>query len=124
MGMISEPVIPDFKGLDQFKGPCFHSARWPAEGLDYAGKRMAIIGSGATTVQMLPVVAQTAAEVTVFQRTANFIMPAVQKPMTPEWDKEIKKTTTPSSRNVVITLLAWRLTARLDGTSLIHPLMK
>ena len=90
MGMISEPVIPDFKGLGTFKGPCFHSSRWPAEGLDYAGKRVALIGSGATTVQMLPVLAKTAANVTVFQRTANFVMPAVQKPMTPEWEKEIK----------------------------------
>ena len=90
MGMISEPVIPDFKGMDTFKGPLFHSARWPREGVDYAGKRVAIIGSGATTVQMLPVVAQTAANVTVFQRTANFIMPAVQKQMTPEWEREIK----------------------------------
>ena len=90
MGMISEPVIPDFKGLGTFKGPCFHSARWPKEGLDYAGKRVAIIGTGSTTVQMLPVIAQTAASVTVFQRTANFILPAVQKTMTPEWEKEIK----------------------------------
>ncbi len=90
MGMISEPVIPDFKGMGNFKGPLFHSSRWPAEGLDYAGKRVGIIGSGATTVQMLPVMAQTAANVTVFQRTANFVMPAVQKPMTPEWEKEIK----------------------------------
>lgn len=89
MGMISEPVIPNFKGMGRFKGLCFHSARWP-EGLDYAGKRIGIIGSGATTVQMLPEVAKTAAQVTVFQRTANFIMPAVQKPMTPEWEKEIK----------------------------------
>lgn len=90
MGMISEPVIPDFKGRGNFKGPCFHSARWPKEGLDYAGKRVAIVGSGATTVQMLPVMAQSAAHVTVFQRTANYVMPAVQKPMTPEWEREIK----------------------------------
>lgn len=90
MGMISEPVIPRFKGLDTFKGPCFHSARWP-DGLDYAGKRVGIIGAGATTVQMLPVMAETAESVTVFQRTANFIMPAVQKPMTPEWEEEIKE---------------------------------
>lgn len=89
MGMISEPIIPKFKGLGTFKGPCFHSARWP-DGLDFAGKRVAIIGSGATTVQMLPVMAQTAGSVTVFQRTANFVMPAVQKPMTPEWDAQIK----------------------------------
>jgi len=90
MGMISEPVIPDIEGLDRFEGPCFHSARWPQQGLDYAGKRVGIIGSGATTVQMLPVVAQNAASVTVFQRTANFVMPAVQKRMTPEWEAEIK----------------------------------
>ncbi len=89
MGMISEPVIPQFKGIDTFKGPCFHSSRWP-EGLDYAGKRVGIIGCGASTVQMLPVMAETAASVTVFQRTPNFVMPAVQQPMTPEWEKEIK----------------------------------
>ena len=89
MGMISEPIMPDFKGIESFSGPCFHSARWP-EGLDYAGKRVAIIGSGATTVQMLPVLAETAGDVTVFQRTANFVMPAVQKTVTPEWDAEIK----------------------------------
>ena len=90
MGMISEPVIPKFKGMENFKGDCFHSARWP-EGLDCAGKRVGIIGAGATTVQMLPVVAETAASATVFQRTANFIMPAVQKTMTPEWEQEIKE---------------------------------
>ena len=90
MGMISEPMIPKIAGMDRFKGPLFHSSRWPQEGLDYAGKRVGIIGAGATTVQMLPVMAQTAASVTVFQRTPNFILPAMQKPMTPEWEKEIK----------------------------------
>ena len=59
MGMISEPVIPNIKGMDSFKGPIFHSSRWP-EGLDYAGKRIGIIGAGATTVQMVPVMAKTA----------------------------------------------------------------
>lgn len=91
MGMISEPQIPNLKGMDQFKGPLFHSSRWPQEGLDYAGKRVGIIGAGATTVQMTPVLAETAAEVTVFQRTPNYILPAMQKPMTPEWEREIKE---------------------------------
>jgi cyclohexanone monooxygenase len=90
MGMISEPMIPKIKGMERFEGPLFHSARWPQQGIDYAGKRVAIIGSGATTVQMLPVVAETAGSVTVFQRTPNYILPAMQKPMTPEWEKEIK----------------------------------
>ncbi|MDB4299537.1 NAD(P)/FAD-dependent oxidoreductase, partial [bacterium] len=89
MGMISHPQMPTIRGKDNFKGPCFHSSRWP-EGLEYEGKRVGIIGAGATTVQMLPVVAKHAAEVTVFQRTPNFVMPAMQKPMTPEWEKEIK----------------------------------
>jgi cyclohexanone monooxygenase len=90
MGMISEPVIPKIKGMDSFKGPLFHSSRWP-EGLDYAGKRIGIIGAGATTVQLVPVMCQTAESVTVFQRTPNFILPAMQRPMTPEWEKEIKE---------------------------------
>ena len=90
MGMISEPMIPKIEGMDRFKGPLFHSARWPQEGLDYAGKRIGIIGAGATTVQMVPVLAKTASSVTVFQRTPNYILPAMQKPMTPEWEKEIK----------------------------------
>ena len=89
MGMISEPVIPKIPGLDRFKGPLFHSSRWPEE-LDYAGKRVGIIGAGATTVQMVPEVAKTASSVTVFQRTPNYILPAMQKPMTPEWEREIK----------------------------------
>lgn len=89
MGMISQPEIPAIKGLDSFKGPIFHSSRWP-EGLDYAGKRVGVIGAGATTVQMLPELAKTAGDVTVFQRTPNYILPAMQRPMTPEWEKEIK----------------------------------
>lgn len=89
MGMISDPVIPKIKGIETFKGASFHSARWP-EGLEYEGKRIGIIGAGATTVQMLPAVAEKAASVTVFHRTPNFILPAMQKPMTPEWEKDIK----------------------------------
>ena len=90
VGMISEPNIPEIKGLGSFDGPCFHSSRWPQEGLDYAGKRVGIVGAGATAVQMLPVMAKTAESVTLFQRTPNFVLPAVQKPMTDEWEKEIK----------------------------------
>ncbi|MEO1080671.1 MAG: NAD(P)/FAD-dependent oxidoreductase [Pseudomonadota bacterium] len=89
MGMISEPVIPPLKGMDRFQGPLFHSARWP-EDLEWKGKRIAVLGAGATTVQMVPAMAEDAESVTVFHRTANYILPAMQKPMTPEWEKEIK----------------------------------
>ena len=90
MGMISQPVLPNIKGRENFSGPCFHSSRWPREDLDYSGKKIGIIGCGASTVQMLPIMAKTAESVTVFQRTPNFVLPAMQKPMTPEWEKEIK----------------------------------
>lgn len=90
MGMISEPLIPKIPGMDRFKGPLFHSSRWP-EGLDYAGKRIGVIGAGATAVQMVPELAKTAAEVTVFQRTPNYILPAMQRDMTPEWERSIKQ---------------------------------
>ncbi len=89
MGMISDPVIPPIEGMEKFSGPLFHSARWP-EGLAWEGKRIGIIGAGATTVQMVPAMAGTAASVTVFQRTPNFILPAMQQPMTEEWEREIK----------------------------------
>jgi cyclohexanone monooxygenase len=89
MGMISEPVIPKIKGMDSFKGPLFHSSRWP-EDLEWEGKRVGIIGAGATTVQMVPAMADKVGSITVFHRTPNFILPAMQQPMTPEWEKEIK----------------------------------
>ncbi|GIX29747.1 MAG: steroid monooxygenase [Porticoccaceae bacterium] len=90
MGMISEPVIPRIPGLERFRGPLFHSARWP-DGLEYEGKRVALIGSGATAVQMVPVMCKTAESIHLFHRTPNYILPAMQKPMTPEWEREIKE---------------------------------
>lgn len=90
MGMISQPMIPNIPGMESFAGPLFHSSRWP-QGLDYAGKRVGVIGAGATSVQMVPELAKTAAEVTVFQRTPNYILPAMQRDMTPEWEQEIKQ---------------------------------
>jgi cyclohexanone monooxygenase len=90
MGLISEPYVPGIKGLDRFQGPCFHSSRWPRD-LDYKGKRVGIIGAGATAVQILPEIAPDVESVTLFQRTPNHILPARQKPMTAEWEKEIKE---------------------------------
>ena len=90
MGMISEPVIPPIKGQDTFKGPIFHSSRWP-EDLEWEGKRVGIIGAGATTVQMVPAMCDKTESLTVFHRTPNFILPAMQRPMTEEWEKEIKE---------------------------------
>lgn len=90
MGIISEPNYPDIEGLDSFEGVCHHTARWPEEGLELAGKRVGIIGSGATSIQLLPEVAEVAKQVTLFQRTPNHVAPARNKPISKEEEREIK----------------------------------
>jgi cyclohexanone monooxygenase len=89
-GNLSAPRVPDIPGLEQFKGEWHHSARWPQEGVDFTGKRVALIGTGATGVQMLPKIAAQASLVTVFQRTANFSVPANNHPMPAEEEREQK----------------------------------
>lgn len=75
VGALSKPNIPDFPGLDRFRGQWFHSARLPEEGVDFAGKRVAVIGNGATAVQIVPVVAQEAAHVYEFSRNPYHCLP-------------------------------------------------
>ncbi|GGE51643.1 cyclohexanone monooxygenase [Agaricicola taiwanensis] len=89
-GNLSAPRVPDFRGLERFRGEWHHSARWPREGVDFTGKRVALIGTGATGIQMLPKIAAQAGFVTVFQRTANFSVPAGNHPMPKEEDREHK----------------------------------
>ena len=81
-GCLSIPQPPAFKGLETFKGDWYHSANWPREGVDFAGKRVGLIGTGSSGVQMTPVIAEQAAHLTVFQRTANFSVPAQNEPLT------------------------------------------
>lgn len=76
VGALSAPYEPEFPGLDEFTGECYLTARWPQEEVDFAGKRVAVIGAGATAVQLIPLVAHTAAHLTVFQRTPNYVLPA------------------------------------------------
>jgi len=73
-GRLSEPRIPDIAGLDSFKGEVFHSSRWNHD-LDLAGKRVGVVGTGASAVQLVPEVAATAASVVLFQRTAPYVVP-------------------------------------------------
>ena len=90
-GCLSIPQAPQFKGLDSFKGRWYHSADWPVEGVDFTGQRVGVIGTGSSGVQMIPVIAEKAAHVTVFQRTANFSVPAQNEPITPEVLADVKR---------------------------------
>lgn len=82
-GGLTAPSFPRISGLDVFKGPLWHSGAWP-HGFDFAGKRVAVIGSAASAVQVIPHVAKTAAELFVFQRDPNWVMPRNNKPYTDE----------------------------------------
>lgn len=90
-GNLSTPRVPDFAGIDSFKGEWYHSGRWPKKGVDFAGKRVALIGTGATGIQMLPKIAAQAKLVTVFQRTPNFSVPARNEPMDEEDERQHKE---------------------------------
>jgi cation diffusion facilitator CzcD-associated flavoprotein CzcO len=75
IGPLSTPTLPRIKGRDSFNGEAFHTARWPKEPVDFAGKRVAVIGTGATGVQIIQTIASEVGHLTVFQRTANWAAP-------------------------------------------------
>jgi cation diffusion facilitator CzcD-associated flavoprotein CzcO len=90
IGVLSAPTMPRFEGIDSFRGLSFHTARWPHEPLDFRGKRVAVIGTGATGVQTIQEVSKTAGHLTVFQRTPNWCAPLHNRPIKPEEQAEIK----------------------------------
>lgn len=81
---------PDIPGLDSFSGEWLHTGHWPKDGVDLSGKRVGVIGTGSTGIQAIPVIAEQAAEVTVFQRTPAYIMPARNRPLAAEETAAIK----------------------------------
>ena len=83
-GCLSAAKQPEIDGIDTFRGPTFHTGRWPHEGVDFSGLRVGVIGTGSSGIQSIPVIARQAAHVTVFQRTPNFSMPAKNAPLDPE----------------------------------------
>src|SRR6187399_3421975 len=75
-GCLSNARMPDIKGLDRFKGKVYHTGHWPHEEIDFTGKRVGVIGTGSSAIQSVPIIAEQASQLTVFQRTANFSIPA------------------------------------------------
>ena len=76
IGCISSGNVPDIKGLDSFQGEQYHTGSWPHEEVDFAGKRVAVIGTGSSGIQSIPVIARQAEHLTVFQRTPQYTIPA------------------------------------------------
>ncbi len=91
VGCISAGQIPEIEGLDRFEGEWHHTGAWPHEGVDFAGKRVGVIGTGSSGVQAIPVIARQAGHLTVFQRTPQYTIPARHGTVTPEFLDEVKE---------------------------------
>ncbi len=89
-GPLSTPNVPSFPGLETFAGPVLHSAAWPHDPFDFTGRRVAVVGTGSSAVQLIPLIAQQADALTVFQRTATYAVPAHNGPQDPEREAHIK----------------------------------
>ncbi len=83
-GCLSAANLPDIPGRDSFRGATYHTGRWPHEPVDFTGLRVAVIGTGSSAIQSIPAIAEQAAQLTVFQRTANYSVPAQNRPLDPE----------------------------------------
>jgi cation diffusion facilitator CzcD-associated flavoprotein CzcO len=91
LGVLSTPTLPRFAGMERFEGPSFHSFHWPHEPVDLEGKHVAVIGTGATAIQLIPEVAKSAQRLTVFQRRPNWAAPLNNAPITKAEMADIRK---------------------------------
>jgi cation diffusion facilitator CzcD-associated flavoprotein CzcO len=91
VGCLSTANVPNIPGLKDFAGDWYHTGQWPHDGVDFIGKRVGMIGTGSTGIQAAPVIAASAAHLTVFQRTANYSVPARNAPLAPEFRQYIKE---------------------------------
>ncbi len=90
-GCLSVPVEPQIDGLDAFQGRILRTSTWPKDGVDFAGKRVAIIGTGSSGIQCTPVIAEQADHLFVLQRTPNYSVPGRNQPMDPGFERDWKK---------------------------------
>jgi cyclohexanone monooxygenase len=97
-GCLSQSKLPEVPGVDTFQGPTYHTGHWPHQGVDFTGMRVGVIGTGSSGIQSIPIIAQQAAELTVFQRTPNFTMPAGNRSLTAE-ESDAMKAIYPSHRD-------------------------
>jgi cyclohexanone monooxygenase len=90
VGCLSTTQVPDWPGLERFQGEMYHPGAWPHEGVDLIGKRVAVIGTGSSGLQLISTIAESVSHLTVFQRTATYAFPAHNHPLTAERLTELK----------------------------------
>lgn len=91
VGCLSAANIPKIPGLDRFQGDWYHTGEWPHDGVDFAGKRVGQVGTGSTGIQAVPVIAESAEHLTVFQRTPNYSVPARNGPLADEFKSYVRE---------------------------------
>jgi cyclohexanone monooxygenase len=89
-GCLSSPHFPAIPGLEQFAGPWYHTALWPHTDVDFTGRHVGIIGTGSSAIQSIPIIAQQAASLVVFQRTPSYSVPARNAPLDPAFERRVK----------------------------------
>ncbi len=89
-GALTIANTPPWPGREKFKGPIYHTANWPREGVDFTGQRVGFIGTGSTGIQAMPIIANQAKHLTVFQRTPAFCMPSGNRPLDEECEQDWK----------------------------------
>src|SRR6266480_933004 len=111
-GCLSNARMPDIKGLSDFKGKVYHTGHWPHERIDFTGRRVGVIGTGSSAIQSVPVIAEQASHLTVFQRTANFSIPARNAALTEQERQrfranypELRRRAREETRNGIVTEL-------------------
>lgn len=89
-GCLSVTNLPPIKGIETFKKPIYHTGAWPHEGVDFTGVRVAVIGTGSSAIQSIPLIAEQAKHLTVFQRTPSYSIPAHNRPLSDEEQRAVK----------------------------------
>ena len=90
VGCLSSANKPPFEGMADFKGSIYHTGEWPKDGVDFTGLRVGVIGTGSSAIQSIPLIAEQAKTLTVFQRTPNYSVPAYNAPLDPSYVREVK----------------------------------
>ncbi len=110
-GCLSAANDPDFPGRDSFTGNWYHTGRWPHTGVDFTGKRVAVIGTGSSAIQSIPIIAEQADHLHVLQRTPNFSVPAHNGPLDPQEARELKQRYREFRQYCREQLIAWDVSA-------------
>ena len=123
-GCLSVPNTPSIDGQEEFAGPVYHTGNWPEGGVDFSNWVVGLIGTGSSGIQSIPVIAEQAKHLTVFQRTPNYTMPAANAPLKADFLQQAKATIWHSRRTALLKSGLWATVLVLAVLKTLSPLKK